>query len=96
MKAAELLDCIIYMDLCGEDLTKLEVPTEDDEWTPQTEEWWVNEIGAAPPAPISAGIYLLYYPNDAMDWLQTSTSNFAPDAEVNVGGAVFYLYKLED
>lgn len=96
MKAIEILDCIMYMDLCGEDLTKIEVPAEEDEWNPQNEEWWLNEVGGAPPAPIECGLYLLLYPNDARDWLQTSTTNYLPDATIEIGDGIAYLYKLED
>ena len=95
MKALEVLDCIMYMDLSGEDLVKIEVPDENDEWNPQNEEWWLSEVGGLPPAPIEAGTYLLMWPNDARDWLQTGSENFMPDAEIEMGDGIYYLYKLE-
>ena len=96
MKAIDVLDCILYMGASGEDFTRIEVPAEDDEWTPQNEEWWLNEIGGYPPTAIEKGIYLVYFPNDARDWLQTDMRHFMPDATVEVGDSVFYLYKLEE
>ena len=69
MKAIEILDCIGYMGLSGEYLTKIEVPDEYDEFEPQTEEWWMNMVGAIPPTPIAAGTYILVYSGE---WLETS------------------------
>lgn len=94
MKAIEILDCIMYMGLSGEYLTKIEVPDEYDEFEPQTEEWWMHMVGAIPPAPIAAGTYILVYSGE---WLDTSQRTYAPDAEIeNTDGNDIYLYLLED
>lgn len=96
MKATDVLRCIMYMDMSGEDFYIIEVPTEDDEWNPQTEEWWDNQIGGCPPSPIESGEYLCLYPNDARDFLQTDKELYMPNAEVEVSDSIVYLYKLED
>ena len=98
MRAIEIIDCIMYMDLCGEDLYKVEVPSADEEYSPQTEEWWNNEVGGAPEEMIEAGTYLCYYPNDARDFMQTSQKDYIPDATIHIndGESVIYLYRVED
>lgn len=99
MKAIEILDCIMYMGLSGEDLTKIEVPSINDEYTPQDEEWWNNQCGGVPEEEmIDDGIYLAFYPNDARDLLQKTEKEFVPDATIRINGgeAIVYLYKVED
>lgn len=98
MKAIEILDCIIYMDLCGEDLIKLEVPSVDDEITPQTKEWWQSMTGGVPEQLLPDGTYLIFYPNDSRDFLNTSTDEYTPDEviRINDGESILYLYRLED
>ena len=96
MKALQILDCILYQGLSGEDLNIIDVPEENDEFTPQDEEWWMMTLGGYPPSPVEAGKYLCLYPNDARDWLQTSNENYLPDTEVEVGDSIVYLYKIED
>ena len=98
MKAIEILDCVIYMDLCGEDLIKLEVPSVNDDFNPQTKEWWQSMTGGVPEHMLPEGTYLIFYPNDARDFLNTSNAEYTPDEDIRIndGESVFYLYKLED
>ena len=98
MRAIEILDCILYMGIDNCDLSKFEVPSVDDEWTPQNDEWWNNQCGGKPEEMIEAGIYLSFYPNDARDFLQTTEKEFVPDAtiRINDGETIVYLYKVEE
>ena len=96
MKAVKILECMIYLGLSGENISIIEVSDTDDEYTPQDEEWWYNEIGGCPSAPIESGKYLVLWPNDARDWLSTANENFLPDEVVETGDNIDYLYKLED
>jgi hypothetical protein len=95
MKAIDVLRCIMYMDLCGEDFNMIEVPTVDDEWNPQTIDWWFSMIGGCPKSLVESGNYLCFYPNDARDWLHTSDDNYIPYEVVDVDDNIVYLYKLE-
>ena len=91
MKAIEILDCILYMGIDNSDLSKFEVPSVDDEWNPQNEEWWNNQCGGVPEeGMIDNGIYLAFYPNDARDFLQTTEKEFVPDATIRIN-ALNYL-----
>ena len=96
MKATDVLRCIMYMDLCGEDFFETNVPSTDDECNPQNEEWWTSTIGGCPDELVEEGKYLAFFPNDARDFLQTSNKEFAPDATIYVDDNIVYLYKLED
>lgn len=96
MKAIDVLRCIMYMDLCGEDFVETNVPSKEDEFTPQTEEWWLSTIGGTPDEEVEEGKYLSFFPNDARDFLQTGDDMYLPDATIYVDDNIVYLYKLED
>lgn len=101
MKAKEILKWICKESIEGEYLNIIDIPDENDEWNPQTEEWWTNQFGALPPAPVPAGEYLYYYRCDggACDWITDEHgNNCQPDVEVEVveTGDSIYLYRLED
>lgn len=96
MKAIDVLRCIMYMDLCGEDFIETDVPSKDDELTPQDEEWWMRSVGGVPDSEVEEGKYLYFFPNDARDFLQTDKGMFVPDATIHVDDNIVYLYKLED
>lgn len=96
MKAIDVLRCIMYMGVSGEELNLIDVPTTDDEWTPQNEEWWFSMIGGCPKPLVESGTYLCFYPNDARDFLQSRHNDFVPDATIHVDDNIVYLYKLED
>lgn len=95
MKAKEILECVMYLGLNGEDLTKIEVPSVDDEYTPQNEEWWQNEIGAIPPQPLESGTYIVFF--SCYDGLRNAYKRYEEDAEVmDNENCPIYIYKLED
>lgn len=95
MKAIEILDCIMYMGLNGADLTKIEVPSINDEYAPQNEEWWTNAIGFCPPHPIEEGSYLVYF--SCCGGLMTAEKEYKEDLEIQDDeGCPIYLYKVED
>ena len=96
MKAIEILDCILYMGISGEDLYRIEVPAEDDEYTPQTEEWWMDMVGGVPPKPIPNGNYIIFYPTSPCEWLRNDDIDYKPDYEIEHESGNFYLYKMED
>ena len=98
MKAIEILDWIVRECVSGEELLLINVPSVDDEYTPQNDEWWYNELGESPEEMVDAGTYLVYHPNDARDFIYTPTKEYVPDATVRFddGESISYLYKVED
>lgn len=95
MKAIEILDCIMYMGLNGADLTKIEVPSINDEYAPQNDVWWKNTIGCCPTHPIKAGIYLVYF--SCNGGLRTSLKEYKESLKLTDDeGCPIYLYKVED
>lgn len=100
MKAIEILDWIVRECVSGEELLLINVPSVDDEYTPQNDEWWYNELGESPEEMVDAGTYLVYYPNDARDFIYLSAVGYriVPDATVRFedGESIAYLYKVED
>jgi hypothetical protein len=98
MKATEILEWIVRESIEGEDLLLIDVPSVDDEDVPQDDEWWYNMIGESPEEMVDAGRYLVLYPNDARDFICTSTKEYVPDATIlfNDGETIVYLYKVEE
>lgn len=98
MKAIEILEWIVRECVSGEELLLINVPSVDDEYTPQNDKWWYNELGESPEEMVDAGTYLVYYPNDARDFICTPTMEYVPDATVRFddGESIVYLYKVED
>ena len=103
MKATEILEWIVRCSIEGENLVLIDIPSVDDEYTPQNEAWWWNKVGGSPEEMVDAGTYLMYYPNDARDFIQLPTEEYTikeyvPDATVRFDddGSIVYLYKVED
>ena len=102
MKAIQVLNWIIKQSISGEILNFVDVPAENDEFTPQTEEWWTEQFGFPPPTPIKEGKYLYYYMSSEMEWI-TDEIGFEPDATIELsnednmfGSDLIYLYRMED
>lgn len=96
MKAKDVLDCILYRANRGlniEDVRQIVVPENNDVYCPQTEEWWLDNVGGLPAGPIDGGEYIMLYNED---WLYTDRENFVPDEEIELFDGRVYLYKVED
>lgn len=95
MKAIEILSVIIadyekrfpHLNNCR----FIDVPCDEL----QTEEWWLEELGACPPAPIPEGRYLMASVVGD-DMAQAICSQLNPDVEIESGDDYINLYKIED
>lgn len=100
MKAIQILQWAVKNSINFEHLNFLDVPSEDDLFSPQTEEWWFNMVGNCPPHPIVEGKYLMFYRSqyDEIDFDGEYTQTFPADAEIeiNAGEDTIYLYLIED
>ena len=101
MKAKQILEWIVSESVSGEDLGFVDVPDENDAFTPQNEEWWLNFCGGLPPKAIPAGHYLYYYREQYDEITDEHGNIMEPDAEVELSGnngyfSPMYLYLIED
>ena len=97
MKAIQILQWAVRQSINFEFLNFVDVPDENDEFMPQTEEWWQNFCGGCPPGPIAAGKYLYFYSDnyDEINYDGEYEKVFEPDAIVEVDGTEIYLYMIE-
>lgn len=98
MKSREILAWAEKNSVNFEHIILLDVPSENDEFCPQNEEWWNNEVGGCPPAPIAEGIYLMYYRSqyDEIDYNGKYAATFPADAEIEVNAGEDTIYLIED
>ena len=103
MKAINILKCVLWTnDTEGTGI--INVPSETDEWKPQSEEWWLETFGAMPPAPLPEGKYFYRYTvgTSSDDWLYDGQTRHEPDgiceAGVNDYGETDYIlmWRLDD
>ena len=95
MKAIEILTAIVA-DYCKRfphlyNCRFIEVPCNEL----QTEEWWFEELGACPPAPIPEGKYLLAA-RVGEDLAYAISSQLSPDVEIESGDDFINLYKIDE
>ena len=97
MKAKEILKWMLRESVECELVNILDVPAEDDEFSPQDEEWWQNMLGAIPPAPLPSGEYVYYWRN-SYDEIKDEHGNIVePDATIeDYDHDDIFLYRLED
>ena len=91
MKAIDILSVIVEKENKN-NCRFLDVPCEEV----QTEDWWWDNVGALPPAPIAEGRYLMASMVGSDDLAYSICSELNPDVEIECGDSYINLYKIED